>query len=51
VRVEKTCGVALRATAEQKAAREAFAAGQDVALVAGTGTGKTSTLVITGGAD
>ncbi|MGW7758837.1 UvrD-helicase domain-containing protein [Streptomyces violaceusniger] len=40
--------VALRATAEQEAAREAFAAGQDLALVAGAGTGKTSTLVMMG---
>ncbi|MDQ0577881.1 ribosomal protein L13E [Streptomyces rishiriensis] len=44
------CGVALRATAEQEAAREAFAAGQDLALVAGAGTGKTSTLVMMGSA-
>ncbi|MFJ8098553.1 UvrD-helicase domain-containing protein [Streptomyces griseofuscus] len=42
--------MALRATAEQEAAREAFAAGQDVALVAGAGTGKTSTLVMMGSA-
>ncbi|MCD0451756.1 ATP-dependent helicase [Actinocorallia sp. API 0066] len=35
-------------TAEQQAAREAFAAGQDLALVAGAGTGKTSTLVLMG---
>ncbi|WP_328688168.1 UvrD-helicase domain-containing protein [Streptomyces phaeochromogenes] len=40
--------MALRATAEQEAAREAFAAGQDLALVAGAGTGKTSTLVMMG---
>ncbi|WP_329127549.1 UvrD-helicase domain-containing protein [Streptomyces sp. NBC_01465] len=40
----------LKATAEQEAAREAFAAGQDLALVAGAGTGKTSTLVMMGSA-
>ncbi|MEW2313653.1 UvrD-helicase domain-containing protein [Streptomyces bauhiniae] len=40
--------MALRATAEQDAAREAFTAGQDLALVAGAGTGKTSTLVMMG---
>ncbi|GGV20001.1 hypothetical protein GCM10010260_70060 [Streptomyces filipinensis] len=40
--------VSLRATAEQEAAREAFAAGQDLALVAGAGTGKTSTLALMG---
>ncbi|MEV6726585.1 UvrD-helicase domain-containing protein [Streptomyces xanthochromogenes] len=40
--------MALRATAEQEAAREAFAAGRDLALVAGAGTGKTSTLVMMG---
>lgn len=40
--------MALSATAEQEAAREAFAAGQDLALVAGAGTGKTSTLVMMG---
>lgn len=52
VRVEGMIGVAvaLRATAEQEAAREAFAAGQDLALVAGAGTGKTSTLVMMGSA-
>ncbi|GAA5707661.1 UvrD-helicase domain-containing protein [Streptomyces avermitilis] len=50
LRVEGTCGVALRATAEQESAREAFAAGQDLALVAGAGTGKTSTLVMMGSA-
>ncbi|GLZ40619.1 hypothetical protein [Actinokineospora sp. NBRC 105648] len=32
-------------TVEQEAAREVFAAGHDLALVAGAGTGKTSTLV------
>ncbi|RSM85316.1 ATP-dependent helicase [Streptomyces sp. WAC 01325] len=40
----------LRATAEQEAAQEAFAAGRDLALVAGAGTGKTSTLVMMGSA-
>ncbi|MFC1421299.1 UvrD-helicase domain-containing protein [Streptacidiphilus cavernicola] len=35
-------------TAEQRAAREVFAAGQDLALVAGAGTGKTSTLALMG---
>ncbi|MEU8746503.1 UvrD-helicase domain-containing protein [Streptomyces parvulus] len=42
--------MAVRATAEQEEAREAFAAGLDLALVAGAGTGKTSTLVMMGGA-
>ncbi|MFF7048225.1 UvrD-helicase domain-containing protein [Streptomyces griseorubiginosus] len=42
--------MALKATAEQEAAREMFAAGQDLALVAGAGTGKTSTLVMMGSA-
>ncbi|MFF9819017.1 UvrD-helicase domain-containing protein [Streptomyces sp. NPDC014006] len=40
----------LKATAEQEAAREAFAAGDDLALVAGAGTGKTSTLAMMGAA-
>lgn len=40
--------MALEPTAEQKAAREVFAAGRDLALVAGAGTGKTSTLVLMG---
>ncbi|MEU2653717.1 UvrD-helicase domain-containing protein [Streptomyces sp. NPDC007325] len=40
----------MRATAEQGAARDAFAAGADLALVAGAGTGKTSTLVLMGAA-
>ena len=35
-------------TAEQQAAREVFASGGDLALVAGAGTGKTSTLVLMG---
>ncbi len=38
----------LMPTAEQQAAREMFAAGGDLALVAGAGTGKTSTLVLMG---
>ncbi|MFC8875999.1 UvrD-helicase domain-containing protein [Streptomyces ardesiacus] len=42
--------MAVRATAEQEAARGAFAAGLDLALVAGAGTGKTSTLVMMGSA-
>ncbi|MGW9030051.1 UvrD-helicase domain-containing protein [Streptomyces sp. NPDC055722] len=50
MRVEGMCGVAFRATAEQEAAGEAFAAGRDLALVAGAGTGKTSTLVMMGAA-
>ncbi|MGW4049518.1 UvrD-helicase domain-containing protein [Streptomyces sp. NPDC004779] len=40
----------MRATAEQGAARDAFAEGTDLALVAGAGTGKTSTLVLMGAA-
>ncbi|WP_228924553.1 UvrD-helicase domain-containing protein [Streptomyces sp. DH7] len=40
----------VRATGEQGAARDAFAGGSDLALVAGAGTGKTSTLVLMGGA-
>lgn len=40
----------MRATGEQDAAREVFAAGGDLALVAGAGTGKTSTLVLMGAA-
>ncbi|MFF5931577.1 UvrD-helicase domain-containing protein [Streptomyces hydrogenans] len=40
----------MRATAEQGAARDAFAEGADLALVAGAGTGKTSTLVLMGAA-
>ncbi|WP_042373056.1 UvrD-helicase domain-containing protein [Streptacidiphilus neutrinimicus] len=35
-------------TAEQQAAREVFAGGRDLALVAGAGTGKTSTLILMG---
>jgi hypothetical protein len=37
-------------TQEQQAAREVFAAGRDLALVAGAGTGKTSTLELMGAA-
>ncbi|MFD7626766.1 UvrD-helicase domain-containing protein [Streptomyces sp. NPDC059851] len=37
-------------TQEQLAAREVFAGGRDLALVAGAGTGKTSTLVLMGAA-
>ncbi|WUI03918.1 UvrD-helicase domain-containing protein [Spirillospora sp. NBC_00431] len=40
--------MAIEPTAEQQAAREVFAAGQDLALVAGAGTGKTSTLILMG---
>jgi len=40
----------VRATAEQQAARDAFAAGRDLALIAGAGAGKTSTLVLMGAA-
>ncbi|MEU0936359.1 UvrD-helicase domain-containing protein [Embleya sp. NPDC005971] len=35
-------------TSEQQAAREVFVAGRDLALIAGAGTGKTSTLVMMG---
>ncbi len=35
----------MKPTAEQGAARDVFAAGHDLALVAGAGTGKTSTLI------
>ncbi|WP_310728292.1 UvrD-helicase domain-containing protein [Streptomyces sp. N2A] len=37
-------------TKEQQAARDVFAAGRDLALVAGAGTGKTSTLILMGSA-
>jgi hypothetical protein len=37
-------------TVEQQAARDVFAAGRDLALVAGAGTGKTSTLMLMGAA-
>ncbi|MDL4818635.1 UvrD-helicase domain-containing protein [Actinomadura opuntiae] len=40
--------MAIEPTAEQQAAREVFAAGKDLALVAGAGTGKTSTLILMG---
>ncbi|WP_207931157.1 hypothetical protein [Streptomyces sp. 8K308] len=40
--------MAFKATEEQQAAREVFAAGRDLALVAGAGTGKTSTLMLMG---
>ena len=36
----------IQATAEQQAARDAFATGGDLALIAGAGAGKTSTLVL-----
>lgn len=39
-----------RPTAEQQAACDVFATGQDLALVAGAGTGKTSTLILMGAA-
>jgi hypothetical protein len=38
--------MAITPTAEQQAARDAFAAGDDLALVAGAGTGKTATLIL-----
>src|SRR5690242_792927 len=40
--------MAAEPTEEQLAARDVFAAGRDLALVAGAGTGKTSTLVLMG---
>lgn len=40
----------IQATAEQQSAREAFASGGDLALIAGAGAGKTSTLVLMGSA-
>ncbi|GGR53066.1 UvrD-helicase domain-containing protein [Streptomyces netropsis] len=42
--------MAMAPTKEQQAAREVFAAGRDLALVAGAGTGKTSTLILMGAA-
>jgi AAA domain/UvrD-like helicase C-terminal domain len=39
-------GMGLEATEEQRAARDAFASGIDLALIAGAGTGKTSTLMM-----
>jgi hypothetical protein len=38
--------MSLEATQEQRAARDVFASGTDLALVAGAGTGKTSTLMM-----
>ncbi|MER7848318.1 UvrD-helicase domain-containing protein [Kitasatospora sp. NPDC096077] len=43
-------GMAMKPTQEQQAAREVFVAGRDLALVAGAGTGKTSTLMLMGSA-
>ncbi|MEV4072039.1 UvrD-helicase domain-containing protein [Nonomuraea fuscirosea] len=40
--------MALEPTAEQQAAREVFVAGRDLTLVAGAGSGKTSTLILMG---
>jgi hypothetical protein len=40
--------MSIEPTAEQRAARDVFAAGRDLALVAGAGTGKTSTLILMG---
>lgn len=42
--------MAVEPTVEQRAARDVFAAGRDLALVAGAGTGKTSTLILMGAA-
>ncbi|MFE3150700.1 hypothetical protein ACFXJ6_29240 [Streptomyces sp. NPDC059218] len=42
--------MAIKPTEEQRAACDAFATGGDLALVAGAGTGKTSTLVLMGAA-
>ncbi|MZG13154.1 UvrD-helicase domain-containing protein, partial [Streptomyces sp. SID5914] len=42
--------MAIAPTQEQQAACELFASGQDLALVAGAGTGKTSTLILMGSA-
>jgi hypothetical protein len=38
----------VEATGEQLAARDAFTAGAELALIAGAGTGKTSTLIMMG---
>lgn len=38
--------MSIEATREQRAARDVFASGADLALVAGAGTGKTSTLIM-----
>jgi hypothetical protein len=40
--------MAVRPTDEQEAARDAFVQGRDLALIAGAGTGKTSTLILMG---
>src|SRR4051812_32634582 len=40
--------MAIEPTTEQQAAREVFTAGRELALVAGAGTGKTSTLILMG---
>jgi hypothetical protein len=40
--------MAIEPTEEQRAARDVFVAGRDLALVAGAGTGKTSTLMLMG---
>ncbi|WNM32742.1 UvrD-helicase domain-containing protein [Streptomyces sp. Li-HN-5-11] len=40
--------MALKPTDEQEAARDAFVQGRDLALIAGAGTGKTSTLILMG---
>ncbi|PGH48129.1 UvrD-helicase domain-containing protein [Streptomyces sp. Ru87] len=42
--------MAIEPTKEQQAARELFASGRDLALVAGAGTGKTATLILMGAA-
>ena len=42
--------MAVKPTEEQLAARDMFVAGRELALVAGAGTGKTSTLVLMAGA-
>lgn len=47
---ERDDEVAVKATEEQAGARDAFTTGHDLALVAGAGTGKTSTLVMMGSA-
>jgi excinuclease UvrABC helicase subunit UvrB len=40
--------MAIEPAAEQLAARDVFAAGHDLALVAGAGTGKTTALILMG---
>lgn len=42
--------MAIEPTKEQQAARQTFASGRDLALIAGAGTGKTSTLILMGAA-